>query len=60
MAALTPEERLVRLETHQESLATKKDLASLETRLIKWMVGLMLGATIAATAVATLIERVTP
>ena len=60
MAALTPEERLVRLETHQESLATKKDLASLETSLIKWMVGLMLGATIAATAVATLIERVTP
>ena len=50
----------MRLETHQESLATKKDLASLETSLIKWMVGLMLGATIAATAVATLIERVTP
>ena len=53
------EQGLTRLEIQQEHLATKEDLANRETRLIKWMVGLMIGAKFAATAVATLIERVT-
>ncbi len=43
-------------------LATKEDLAHLETRLIKWLVGAVLGAVLAAagvsTALATLIVRV--
>ena len=59
MSTITPEERFARLETRQENAATKEDLANLETRLIKWMVGLMIGATVAATAFATLIERIT-
>ena len=59
MAAMSKEERLVRLETRQETLATKEDIANLEARLIKWMVGLMLGSIVAATAIATLIERLT-
>ena len=59
MAALGNEERLIRLETRQDTLATKEDIANLEARLIKWMVGLMLGSVVAATAIATLIERLT-
>ena len=59
MAAMSNEERLVRLETRQENLSTKEDLANLESRLVKWMMSLMLGATVAATALATLIERIT-
>ena len=31
----------------------------MEARLVKWMVGLMLTATVVATALATLIERIT-
>ena len=38
-------------------LATKTDLAELETRLIKWMVGLMVGSVIAASSVALLVQR---
>ena len=53
------EERLARLEAGQDHLATKADLAALEARLVKWMVGLMLGAVVAATALATVIERIT-
>ena len=59
MAAMSNEERLIRLETRQDTLATKEDIANLEARLIKWMVGLMLGSVVAATAIATLIERLT-
>ena len=53
------EERLVRLDTRQENAATKEDLANLESRLMTWMVGLMIGATVADTAVSTLTERIT-
>ena len=59
MTPSSNEERLARLEAGQEHLATKADLAALEARLVKWMVGLMLGAIVAATAIATLIERIT-
>ena len=44
------------LRTHY---ATKADIANLEARLVKWMVGLMVGAVAAATAFAVLIERIT-
>ena len=59
VSTTTNEERLARLETRQENLATKEDLANLETRLIKWMVSLMVGAIVAATTLATAIERLT-
>ena len=38
--------------------ATKEDLAQLETRLIKWMAGLIIGGIAAASAVATVVYRV--
>ena len=56
MAAST-ERRVSRLEGGYEHLATKADLAELKAELIKWMVGLMLGAATLATAVALLIQR---
>ena len=59
MASISVEERLIRLETKQETLATKEDLAKLEARLIKWMVGVMVASIVAASAVATLVERLT-
>ena len=60
----TPEERLSRLEGAYEHLATKADLQALETRMVKqmgdsetrmvkWMVGLMIGSVVAATAIAS-------
>lgn len=38
----TEAERLARLEGAYDHLATKDDLASLETRLTKWFAGLLL------------------
>ena len=38
----TEAERLARLEGAYEHLATKADLANLETRLTKWFAGLLL------------------
>lgn len=37
--------------------ATKSDLAELETRLIKWMIGMMLGSVTMATTLAIFIQR---
>ena len=59
MAALSDGERLVRLETRLEATATKEDLANQEARLTKWMIGLLASAVVIATALATLIERIT-
>ena len=59
MATASNEERLARIEARLDGFATKEDLAQLETRLVKWMVGLMLGAAMLATAFATLIDRLT-
>ena len=72
MTALTNEwarsvdERLTRIETRLDrfdgrfaNFATKADLAELETRLTKWMVGLMVGATVAASSIAVLTQRLT-
>ena len=59
MVTASNEERLARIEARLDGFATKEDLAQLETRLVKWMVGLMLGAAMVSTALATLIERIT-
>ena len=59
MVSASNEERLASIEGRLDGFATKEDLAQLETRLVKWMVGLMLGAAMVATALATLIERIT-
>ena len=39
--------------------ATKADLAELEARLIKWMIGLMVGAVAVAASVAVAVQRLT-
>ena len=41
----------------QDHYATKEDLAKLETRLIKWMVGVLLGSAAVATTLAIFIQR---
>jgi hypothetical protein len=38
--------------------ATKEDLARLETKLIKWMVGLIISAIIATSAITTVAHRI--
>lgn len=42
------EEHLSRLEGAYEHMATKADLAELEARLIKWMIGLIIGSVAVA------------
>ena len=42
----------------REYYATKEDLAKLETRLIKWIVGQMIAAIVAASAVAVVIQQI--
>ena len=56
----TAEERLSRLESGYEHLATKTDVANLraemltmKSELIRWMIGLMLASATLAAAVAT-------
>ena len=51
------ERRLTQIESTLPHLATKADLSDLKAELIKWMVGLMLGAITAAVAVAVAIDR---
>ena len=53
----TTEQRLSRLEGAYEHLATKADLHTLETRLTRWMVGLMVGAISAALGIAIAVDR---
>ena len=61
--ARSVDERLTRIETRlegfDERFANKADLAELETRLIKWMVGLMVGSVVAASSIAVLTQRLT-
>lgn len=37
--------------------ATKVDMAQMETRLVKWMVGIMFGAAALSTSIALVIQR---
>ena len=39
--------------------ATKADMAQMETRLVKWMVGIMFGAAALSASIALVIERLT-
>ena len=62
--ARSVDERLARIETRLDgfedrlaNFATKADLAELETRLTKWMVGLMVVAIVAASSIAMLTQR---
>ena len=63
----TLEERVSRLEGGYEHLATKADLADLkseiksdllqlESRLLRWMIGMVLTSIVVASSVATLIQ----
>ena len=45
--------------TKADSAKLETKIAQAETRLIKWMIGLMVGSIVSATAIATLIERIT-
>ena len=60
MSTTTAEHPLTRTELREElyHFATKADLANLETRLIKWMVGLMISAVVAASAVAVMVQNI--
>ena len=55
----TTEQRLSSLEAKYDNLATKADLVELETRLIKWILGMMAGSIVAASTLALLIQRLT-
>ena len=57
------QQRVSRIESDRNHLATKEDLARLETRLVKalsdqtkWMVGLMIATIIGVAAVSTAIQ----
>ena len=62
-------DRIPRMESKYDGLATKADVAelkaelkgdlhALETRLTKWMIGLMLGSATAAVAIAATVDRI--
>ena len=53
----TPEQRFITYEEARDIFATKADLAEMETRLVKWMVGMMLGGMATAATVALVVER---
>lgn len=57
MTTATLEERLGRIEGAYEHLATKSDVAHLEARMIRWMVGLALGGLGAGIGVTTFLAR---
>jgi len=63
---MTTDARYITYEQARDVFATKADLADLrvelhqmENRIIKWMVGLMLGSVAIAVSVAVLIQRLT-
>ena len=55
----TVEQRVSYVEGKLDSLATKADLAELETRLIKWIIGMMVGSVAIASSIALLVQRLT-
>ena len=52
-----PEVRYITYEEARDIFATKADLAEMETRLVKWMVGMMLGGMATAATLALVVER---
>ena len=64
--ARSVDERLTRIETRLDAFedrlanfATKADFAEFETRLTKWIAGLIVGAIVAASFIAVLTQRLT-
>ena len=53
----TSDQRFITYEEARDIFATKADLAEMETRLVKWMVGMMLGGMATAATVALVVER---
>ncbi len=55
----TAEHPITRSELREElqHYATKADLAELETRLVKWMIGMMVGSVAVASSIALLVQR---
>ena len=53
----TSERRFITYEEARDIFATKADLAEMETRLVKWMVGMMLGGMATSATVALVVER---
>ena len=51
------EENYITYDQAKDIFATKADLAELETRLVKWMVGMMFGGMAAAAAIASAISN---
>lgn len=51
------EENYITYNQARDIFATKADLAELETRLVKWMVGMMFGGMVAAAAIASAISN---
>ena len=52
-----PEVRYITYDEARDIFATKADLAEMETRLVKWMVGMMLGGMATAATLALVVER---
>lgn len=50
--------RMTRIEATLEHMATKTDLAELETRLIRWTVATMLAGMAAAAAIAAAVASI--
>ena len=53
----TLEERVTSMQTELRHLASKEDLAKLETRLIKWMIGAVATSTLLASAIVATVDR---
>ena len=53
----TVEQRVSYIEGRLDSLATKADLSELETRLSKWMIGMMIGSVAVGSSIALLVQR---
>ena len=53
----TLEERVTSLQTELRHLASKEDLAKLETRLIKWMIGAVATSTLLASTIVATVDR---
>ena len=53
----TVEQRVSRLERAYEHLATKADIHELENRLVRWMVGVMLGGMATAATITIALQR---
>jgi hypothetical protein len=53
--AVETRERLMRIETRLDQTATKADLADLSATMVKWIVGMVSGAGLAAITVMTFV-----